>query len=168
MGVGVMDRDGPEMAARLEAVVNNRLKSALGSMDDLQLKLFYDSATELEKEAIMAQLNADYVRLSAEESAKLAVEQLEVKFENGQMRLSKRYRFWTAVQYGAVALGVLILLIGAYEMRKQVPKQPHSGSAVVHTADDLEIGRHKHDGSQPTADHARPGQHRTVTWDARL
>ena len=67
-----------------------------------------------------------------------------------------------------LALGVLVLLIGAYEMRKHVPKQSHSGSVVVHTADDLEIGRHKHDGSQPTADHARPGQHRTVTWDARL
>ena len=95
MGVEVMDRDGPEMAARLEAVV-------------------------------------------------------------------------TVVQYGAVALGVLILLIGAYEMRKQVPKQPHSGSAVVHAADDLEIGRHRHDGSQPTADRVRPGHRKTITWDARL
>ena len=67
-----------------------------------------------------------------------------------------------------MAIGVLVLLIAFYEMRKHVPKQPHSGSAVVHTADDLEIGRHKHDGSQPTVDHARPGQHKAVTWDARL
>lgn len=67
-----------------------------------------------------------------------------------------------------MAIGVLVLLIAFYEMRKHVPKQPHSGSAVVHTADDLEIGRHKHDGSQPTVDHTRPGQHKTITWDARL
>ena len=67
-----------------------------------------------------------------------------------------------------LAIGVLVLLIGAYEMRKHVPKQPHSGSAVVHTADDLEIHRHKHDGSQPTADHIRPGHRKSVTWDARL
>ena len=67
-----------------------------------------------------------------------------------------------------LALGVLVLLIGAYEMRKHVPKQPHSRSAVVHVADDLEIGRHRHDGSQPTADRVRPGHRKTVTWDARL
>jgi hypothetical protein len=67
-----------------------------------------------------------------------------------------------------LALGVLVLLIGAYEMRKHVPKQPHSRSAVVHAADDLEIGRHRHDGSQPTADRVRPGHRKTVMWDARL
>jgi hypothetical protein len=67
-----------------------------------------------------------------------------------------------------LALGVLVLLIGAYEMRKHVPKQPHSRSAVVHAADDLEIGRHRHDGTQPTADRVRPGHRKTVTWDARL
>ncbi len=67
-----------------------------------------------------------------------------------------------------LALGVLVLLIGAYEMRKHVPKQSHSGSAVVHTADDLEIGRHKHNGSQPTADRVRPGHRKSVTWEARL
>jgi hypothetical protein len=67
-----------------------------------------------------------------------------------------------------IALGVLVLLIGAYEMRKHVPKQPHSGSAVVHAVDDLEIHRHKHNGAQPTADRVRPGHRKTVTWDARL
>ncbi len=48
-----------------------------------------------------------------------------------------------------------MLLIAFYEMRKHILKQSHSGSAVVHTADDLEIERHKHDGSQPTADRVR-------------
>ncbi len=67
-----------------------------------------------------------------------------------------------------LAIGVLVLLIGAYEMRKHVPKQSHSGSAVVHTADDLEIHRHKHNGSQPTADRVRPGHRKSVTWEARL
>lgn len=67
-----------------------------------------------------------------------------------------------------LALGVLVLLIGAYEMRKHVPKQPHSRSAVVHAADDLEIGRHRHDGTQPTTEDVRPGQHTTVTWEPRL
>lgn len=67
-----------------------------------------------------------------------------------------------------LALGVLVLLIGAYEMRKHVPKQPHSRSAVVHAVDDLEIGRHKHDGAQPDTENVRPGQRTTVTWEPRL
>lgn len=67
-----------------------------------------------------------------------------------------------------LALGVLVLLIGAYEMRKHVPKQPHSRSAVVHAVDDLEISRHKHDGAQPDTENVRPGQRTTVTWEPRL
>lgn len=123
-------------------------------MDDLEIEARLMTP---EREARLAQLLSDHAdqlpqRLNAEQLA----------------HLKRRYNFWTNVQYGTVALGVLLLLIGAYGMRKHVPKQPHSGSAVVHTADDLEIGRHKHDGSQPTVDHARPGQHKTITWDARL
>ena len=33
-------------------------------------------------------------------------------------------------------------------MQKHVEQQPHSRSAVVHVADDLEHGRHKHDGQE--------------------
>lgn len=64
-------------------------------------------------------------------------------------------------------LGALLLLAGYMKM-KHVEQQPHSRSAVVHFADDLEIGRHKHDGSQPTVDHIRPGQQTSVQWHARL
>ena len=64
-------------------------------------------------------------------------------------------------------LGALLLLAGYLKMR-HVEQQPHKHSAVVHVADDLEHGRHKHDGSQPTVDHARPGQERSVQWHARL
>lgn len=111
-----MDRDGPEMAARLEEIFRNRELAR---------------AAELEK--------------------------------FGQ----KTYDF-SGIRYGAVALGVLVLLIGAYEMRKHVPKQPHSRSAVVHAVDDLEISRHRHDGAQPDTENVRPGQHTTVTWEPRL
>jgi hypothetical protein len=78
------------------------------------------------------------------------------------LRSNKSY--WTA----AVALGVLVLLLGAYEMRKHVPKQPNSRSAVVHAVDDLEISRHRHDGAQPETENVRPGQRTTVTWEPRL
>ena len=65
-------------------------------------------------------------------------------------------------------LGALMLLAGYLKMQKHVEQQPHSRSAVVHIADDLEHGRHKHDGRQPTHDRVRPGHRKSVQWHPRL
>ena len=69
----------------------------------------------------------------------------------------------------AIALAILAVLQRYFKMLKHGKQHhtPHSRSVVVHTADDLEHGRHKHDGSQPTAESARPGHHANIEWPTR-
>lgn len=63
-------------------------------------------------------------------------------------------RDWTL----PLLVGVGILFVGVLWYSNRTPLEP------THVADDLEHGRHKHDGTQPTTESARPGHHSTVSW----
>jgi hypothetical protein len=62
----------------------------------------------------------------------------------------------------------ILLLSGYFTLKKRPEKQPNKRSTAVFISDDLEIGRHRHDGSQPTTDRVRPGQSASVAWNTGL